>query len=186
MTLIYTLLVICGFILLLCGFIVLTGKMLGQSGEIDVSVNQNFCISISLIYKFPEFTHRLHLLSRQLRSVSSAGIPNCCSASFAVPHSAERYFRCRWCLSSLLLPVHQYCNRILHAASPPGLLFPGPACPSLDRTSLRGSMPFVSAGCQRNPAPGSVLWLPLLPANVHTPVGKNPWQTIPYVHGLQP
>ena len=41
MTLIYTLLVICGFILLLCGFIVLTGKMLGQSGEIDVSVNQN-------------------------------------------------------------------------------------------------------------------------------------------------
>ncbi len=41
MTLIYTLLVICGFILLLCGFIVLTGKILGQSGEIDVSVNQN-------------------------------------------------------------------------------------------------------------------------------------------------
>lgn len=41
MTLIYTLLVICGFVMLLCGFIVLTGKMLGQSGEIDVRVNQN-------------------------------------------------------------------------------------------------------------------------------------------------
>ena len=41
MTLIYTLLLICGFVMLLCGFIVLTGKILGQSGEIDVSVNQN-------------------------------------------------------------------------------------------------------------------------------------------------
>ena len=40
MTLIYSILAICLFVLILCGFIVMTGKLLGQSGEIDVSINQ--------------------------------------------------------------------------------------------------------------------------------------------------
>lgn len=40
MTLIYSILAICLFVLILCCFIIITGKMLGQSGEIDVSINQ--------------------------------------------------------------------------------------------------------------------------------------------------
>ena len=40
MTLIYSILAISIFVLLLCCFIVMTGKLLGQSGEIEVSINQ--------------------------------------------------------------------------------------------------------------------------------------------------
>ena len=40
MTLINSILAISIFVLLLCGFIVMTGKLLGQSGEIEVSINQ--------------------------------------------------------------------------------------------------------------------------------------------------
>lgn len=40
MILIYSILAISIFVLLLCVFIVMTGKLLGQSGEIEVSINQ--------------------------------------------------------------------------------------------------------------------------------------------------
>ncbi|MBR4330569.1 MAG: 2Fe-2S iron-sulfur cluster binding domain-containing protein [Candidatus Riflebacteria bacterium] len=40
MTLIDSILAICLFVLILCGFIVITGKLLGYSGKIDVSINQ--------------------------------------------------------------------------------------------------------------------------------------------------
>ena len=39
MNLLLTLLIVCGFVLLLCLAIILSGKLLGQSGEVEISIN---------------------------------------------------------------------------------------------------------------------------------------------------